>query len=113
MSETQPRSGAKGQLARWLSVLLDSSVLAVPVFLGAAWSETGTFLPALGWSALALLFVDGIPLTYIALGRRFGWVSGFDLPRRVRAESKSLKIQRSSADRALVQAKESTRGVAI
>lgn len=82
MSEAQPRSGAKDQLARWLSVLLDSSVLAVPVFLGAAWSETGTLLPALGWSALALLSADGVPLAYISLGRKFGFVSGFDLPRR-------------------------------
>lgn len=82
MSETQSRSGWKDRLAGWLSILLDSSVLAVPVFLGAAWSETGAFLPALGWAALALLFANGIPLTYIALGRHFGWVSGFDLPRR-------------------------------
>lgn len=82
MSETQPLSGAKDRLARWLSVLLDSSFLAVPVFLGAAWSETGTFLPALGWSALALLSADGVPLAYISLGRKFGFVSGFDLPRR-------------------------------
>lgn len=72
----------KPALAKWLSILLDSSVLAVPVFLGAAWKETGALLPTLGWAALALLFADGIPLAYIALGRRFGWVSGFDLPRR-------------------------------
>ena len=52
------------------------------MFLGAAWSETGTFLPALGWSALALLSADGVPLAYISLGRKFGFVSGFDLPRR-------------------------------
>jgi len=86
MSETrlraQPSSGAQDMLARWLSILLDSSVLAVPIFIGAAWSETNAFLPTLGWATLALLFADGIPLTYIALGRRFGWVSGFDLPRR-------------------------------
>ena len=60
----------KRQTCRWLSILLDSSVLAVPIFLGAAWSEVGAFLPALGWAALALLFADGVPLTYIALGRR-------------------------------------------
>jgi membrane-associated phospholipid phosphatase len=72
----------KDKSARWLSILLDSSVLAVPIFIGAAWSEVGAFLPALSWAALALLFADGIPLTYIALGRRLGWVSGFDLPRR-------------------------------
>lgn len=84
MNETQSQSliGWKDRLSRWLSILLDSSVLAVPIFLGAAWSEVAEFLPALGWTALALLFADGIPLTYIALGRRFGWVSGFDLPRR-------------------------------
>jgi membrane-associated phospholipid phosphatase len=72
----------KDKLTAWLSILLDSSVIAVPVFIGAAWAETGALLPALGWAALALLFADGVPLTYIALGRRFGWASGFDLPRR-------------------------------
>ncbi len=84
MNEAQSQSltGMKDRLARWLSVLLDSSVLAVPIFIGAARSETGAFLPALGWAALALHIVDGVPLTYIALGRRLGLVSGFDLPRR-------------------------------
>ena len=94
MNETRLRArsstGAQDMLARWLSILLDSSVIAVPVFVGAAlrqaqgrpWAETGALLPALGWAALALLFADGVPLTYISLGRRFGWVSGFDLPRR-------------------------------
>ncbi len=83
----------KDKLAAWLSILLDSSILAVPIFIGAALrhslqsqdrpgSEVGAFLPALGWAALALLFADGVPLAYIALGRRFGWLSGFDLPRR-------------------------------
>jgi hypothetical protein len=69
-------------LARWLSILFDSTVIAVPVFLGVAWAETGDLLPALGWATLALLFAVGIPMTYISLGRRRGWVSGFDLPRR-------------------------------
>lgn len=81
-AQSQPLSGIKDQAARWLSILLDSSVVAVPNFIGAAWSEVGAFLPALGWSALALLFADGVPLMYIALGRLLGWVSGFDLPRR-------------------------------
>lgn len=72
----------KDKLATWLSILLDSSVLAVPIFIGAAWADTGAFLPSLAWAALALLFADGIPLIYIALGRKFGFVSGFDLPRR-------------------------------
>ncbi len=69
-------------LARYLSILLDSSVLAVPVFLGVAWAATGAPLPALGWAALAILFADGVPLTYLYLGLRRGWVSGFDMPRR-------------------------------
>lgn len=81
-TESRFTPGLKSALANWLSILLDSSVLAVPVFIGVAWMETGALLPALGWAALALLFADGVPLTYIALGRRFGWVSGFDLPRR-------------------------------
>jgi len=72
----------KGHLARWLSILFDSSVLAVPVFVGVAWAETGAFLPALGWAALALLFADGVPLAYLALGQRFGWVSGFEMVHR-------------------------------
>jgi len=72
----------KDTLARWLSILFDSSVLAVPVFIGVAWAETGRFLPALGWAALALLFADGVPLAYLALGQRLGWVSGFEMPRR-------------------------------
>ena len=70
------------KLARYLSILLDSSVLAVPVFLGVAWAATGALLPALGWAALALLFADGVPLAYLALGLRRGWVTGFDMPRR-------------------------------
>ncbi len=69
-------------LARYLSILLDSSVLAVPVFLGVAWAATGRFWAALGWAVLALLFADGVPLTYLYLGLRRGWVSGFDMPRR-------------------------------
>jgi len=69
-------------LARYLSILFDSSVLAVPVFTGVALVETGAFLPALGWAALALLFADGVPLAYLTLGQRLGWVSGFDMPRR-------------------------------
>lgn len=84
MSDAQSQSltGWKDKSSRWLSILLDSSVLAVPIFIGAAWSEAGTLLPALGWAALALLFADGVPLAYIKLGLKFGWVSGFDLPRR-------------------------------
>jgi len=70
------------KLARYLSVLFDSSILAVPIFLGVAWAETRVFLPALGWTAMALLFADGVPLTYLAVGLRRGWVSGFDMPRR-------------------------------
>ncbi len=69
-------------LARYLSILLDSSVLAVPVFLGVAWAATGRFWAALGWAVLSLLFADGVPLTYLYLGLRQGWVSGFDMPRR-------------------------------
>jgi len=86
MNETrlraQPSTRLKEKLAGWLSILFDSSVIAVPVFVGAAWAETGALLPALGWAALALLFADGVPLAYLTLGQRFGWVSGFDMPRR-------------------------------
>ena len=65
-----------------LSILLDSSLLAIPVFIGVALAETGSLRPALGWAGLALIFADGVPLTYLILGQRFGWVSGYELPDR-------------------------------
>ena len=78
------------KLARYLSILLDSSVLALPVFVGVAlwqthdtaWAKAITPAAAWGWAALALLFADGVPLLYLTMGKRLGWVSGFDMPRR-------------------------------
>ena len=49
-------------------------MLVVPVFLGVAWVETGAFLPALGWAALALSFL-AVPLVGWARvhWRRHSW----------------------------------------
>ncbi len=68
------------RLARWVSVLFDSSVLSVPIFLAFGWIEAR--VAGLAWAALALLIVTGIPLVYLLLGKRRGWVSDFEMSRR-------------------------------
>ena len=67
-------------LARAVSVFFDSSVLSVPVFLAFGWREAG--VPGVAWALLALLVMTGIPLGYILLGMRRGWVSDLELTRR-------------------------------
>jgi len=68
------------RLARWISVLFDSSVLSVPIFLALGWTEARA--AGLAWAALALLIVTGFPLVYLLLGKRWGWVSDFEMSRR-------------------------------
>ena len=68
------------RLARWVSVLFDSSILSVPVFLAFGWiaaQETGLI-----WAMIVLLIVTGIPLAYLTLGKRRGWVSDFEMTQR-------------------------------
>ena len=67
-------------LARWISVLFDSSLLSIPVFLAFGW--TGGGISGIGWAALTLLIVTGIPLAYLWIGRRRGWVSDMEMTRR-------------------------------
>lgn len=68
------------RLARWISILFDSSILSLPVFFAFGWIEAGTL--GLLWAALTLIIVTGIPLAYLLAGRKRGWVSDLEMTRR-------------------------------
>jgi hypothetical protein len=68
------------RLARWVSILFDSSVLSLPIFYAFGWSGAG--LMGLAWATLALLVMTGIPLAYLMIGKRRGWVSDFEMSQR-------------------------------
>jgi hypothetical protein len=70
----------RDHLARWISILFDSSFLSLPIFLalGVVSSRSSGLL----WAILTLLVVTGIPLAYLLLGRKRGWVSDLELSRR-------------------------------
>ncbi len=68
------------QLARWVSVFFDSSILSLPIFLAFGW--IGAEIPGLLWAALTFIIVTGIPLAYLLVGRRRGWVSDLEMTRR-------------------------------
>lgn len=68
------------KLARWISVFFDSSMLSLPIFFALGWIESG--IPGLPWAALTVLIVTGIPLAYLLVGRKRGWVSDLEMTRR-------------------------------
>jgi hypothetical protein len=68
------------RLARWISICFDSSVLSVPIFLSIGW--IGAQATGLVWGAITLVIVTGIPLAYILIGKRTGWVSDFEISQR-------------------------------
>ena len=68
------------RLARWISVLFDSSIISLPVFFAFGWTATG--VTGLVWAGLILLIITGIPLAYLILGQRWGWVSDFEMTQR-------------------------------
>jgi hypothetical protein len=68
------------RLARWVSILFDSSVLSLPIFFAFGWSEAG--VRGIVWATLALLVMTGIPLAYLMIGKRRGWVSDFEMSQR-------------------------------
>jgi hypothetical protein len=68
------------RLARWISIFFDSSFLSIPVFLAFGWRSGQT--EGLLWAILMLLIVTGIPLAYLLIGRKRGWVSDMELSRR-------------------------------
>ncbi len=68
------------RLARWVSILFDSSILSLPIFLAFGWHSAQT--SGVLWAILTLIFVTGLPLCYLLLGRKRGWVSDMELSRR-------------------------------
>lgn len=67
-------------LARWISVLFDSSALSLIIFPAIGWRVGGW--TGVGWSLLALIILTGFPLAYILIGLRRGWVGDPELSRR-------------------------------
>jgi hypothetical protein len=70
----------RDRLARWVSILFDSSVLSIPIFLAFGWIDAGT--SGLGWAFLILAIVTGIPLAYLVIGIKRAWVSDMELTNR-------------------------------
>ncbi|MGB9641050.1 MAG: hypothetical protein ACPL4H_09075 [Anaerolineales bacterium] len=75
------------KFARWISVFFDSSFLSLPIFLGLGYvsgSQPSSFthLGGILWAFLLYLVVTGIPLTYLLIGKKLGWVSDLELTRR-------------------------------
>jgi hypothetical protein len=76
------------RLARWISVFFDSSILSLPIFLAFGYASSRD--PSTGsgqasgllWAILTLLIVTGIPLAYLLIGIRRGWVSDMELSKR-------------------------------
>jgi len=68
------------RLARWISILFDSSILSLPIFLALGYVSARAL--GLLWAILMLLIVTGIPLAYLLIGRKRGWVSDMELSRR-------------------------------
>ncbi len=68
------------RLALWVSILFDSSIISFPFFCAFGWVAAGA--AGLAWAAVVLLIVTGIPLAYLTLGKRRGWVSDFEMTQR-------------------------------
>ncbi len=68
------------RLARWVSILFDSSVLSFPIFFAFGWIATRAV--GVAWASLTLAIVTGIPLAYLLVGKRWGWVSDLEMSQR-------------------------------
>jgi len=68
------------RLARWISIFFDSSILSLPIFLAFGYVSSG--ISGLLWAILMLFIVSGIPLAYLLIGRKRGWISDMELSRR-------------------------------
>lgn len=68
------------RLARWISIIFDSSILSLPIFLAFGYASART--SGLLWATLTLLIVTGIPLAYLLIGIQRGWVSDMELSKR-------------------------------
>ena len=68
------------RLARWISVLFDSSLISIPVIFAFGWVTAAA--AGLVWAGLILLIITGIPLAYLTFGKKLGWVSDFEMTQR-------------------------------
>jgi len=68
------------QVARLISICFDSSILSLIIFPVIGWEAAGW--PGVAWSLVAVLILTGLPLAYILIGMRRGWVSDLELSRR-------------------------------
>jgi hypothetical protein len=68
------------RIARWVSIGFDSSVLSLPIFLAIGWLDFQAV--GLAWAVMTLIIVTGLPLAYILIGKRMGWVSDFEISQR-------------------------------
>lgn len=68
------------RFARWISILFDSSILSLPIFLAFGYASART--SGLLWATLTLLIVTGIPLAYLLIGIQRGWVGDMELSNR-------------------------------
>ena len=68
------------RLARWVSIFFDSSTLSLIVFPAIGWHVAGW--SGVVWSLFALVILSGLPLAYILVGLRRGWVSDLELSKR-------------------------------
>jgi len=68
------------RLARWVSILFDSSVLSIPIFIIFGYIKAGAY--GLIWAILTLVIVTGIPLAYLIIGRKRGWVTDMEMTQR-------------------------------
>lgn len=74
------RGNMTDRLARWISILFDSSILSLPIFLAFGYASSQT--RGLLWASLTLLIVTGIPMAYLLIGIKGGWVSDMELSKR-------------------------------
>jgi len=70
----------RDRLARWISIFFDSSVLSLFIFPLVGWKAAGW--EGILWAWLTLLMLTGLPLIYVWVGIRRGWVSDWELSRR-------------------------------
>jgi hypothetical protein len=76
------------KFARWISVFFDSSFLSLPIFLVLGVVSEKSMPAALGkisgvlWALLLYFVVTGIPLAYLLVGKKRGWVSDLELTNR-------------------------------
>jgi hypothetical protein len=80
ITEMHEESKLTDWLARWVSVLFDSSVISLPVFLAFGWVAAGG--KGLLWAGLTLAIITGIPLAYLILGKKRGWITDLEMTKR-------------------------------